>query len=595
MAWSIVGKLSKLIVQVAGHNYVEENIISPDLPAKIMNYLNQYGPYNNMWTSGIDMWGYTNWSPEDAIYYAQIAALTIPETGINLIKYGKLAGNGNDFYIFREETGINYRITVRLTINSNDLITSRQLRFIFAGNEVGSTGWSGGAQSSAWLGFLSDGTNIIPYFRGLYAYDTGQSYHGYANECVISVAPNVNGNNRNFTTALCNFLILGNTPEPGPTPGPDEPYGDDTYREAVGGDGNHDDTSDTIPEPALPIMYGSNSGMCTAWVPTIGEIRLVAKALVDPNVAQALWQTVAKLSDVVIGLSLFPCVIGTESTPQNVKVNFMGIHINTGVDCHLAADQFEEIDCGDITISEYWGNCLDYNPYTRISIYLPFCGMYELDTDEVMGKTINVSYRIDILSGACLATIKINGSVFYQYSGQCSAQIPLSSVTFDQFIASMIDVGIATATGSKMLGAAGAALSEARQDFNAGKSSGVGGDALMEAKESYQAVRERTANSIADAAVGAVMGQKGFYQHTGALAGSPGFLAVRKPYLIIKRPEQLIPGMYGKFHGFPSNTTAVLGDLVGYTEVGDIRLNIPEATVDEIIECEQLLKGGVVI
>lgn len=378
----------------------------------------------------------------------------------------------------------------------------------------------------------------------------------------------------------------------------DEPYGDDSYDTSSGGDGGHDDTSDTISESALPIMYASNSGMCTAWVPNIGEIRAVAKALVDPNVAQAIWQSVAKLSDVIIGLSLFPCNVDQEQTPQNVKVNFMGVHINTGVECHLAADQFEEIDCGTLDIDEFWGNCLDYNPYTRISIYLPFCGMYELDVDEVMGKTIGVSYRIDILSGACLATIKIDGSVFYQYTGQCSAQVPLSSVSFDQFLSSAIELGLATATGVGAVGAAGAAAQQADRSFMnapAGHQSRAALEDTQHAEAVYTKVKEQTTNSLVDATVGAVMGCKGFYQHAGALSASPGFLAVKKPFLIIKRPEQLIPGMYGKFHGFPCNTTAVLGDLVGYTEIGDIRLNIPEATVDEIIECEQLLKGGVVI
>ena len=53
--------------------------------------------------------------------------------------------------------------------------------------------------------------------------------------------------------------------------------------------------------------------------------------------------------------------------------------------------------------------------------------------------------------------------------------------------------------------------------------------------------------------------------------------------------------MYGKFHGYPCFTKANLNDLTGYTVVDDIRLNIPDATVDEILECEKLLKEGVVL
>lgn len=390
------------------------------------------------------------------------------------------------------------------------------------------------------------------------------------------------------------FFVFSDEWQPPAPPSPDEPYGDDTYTTSEGGEGNHDDTSDIISQDAIPIAAATRTGMCTAYVPNWGEIRDVASALLDPNWAQLLMSNIVKFSDVIIGLSVFPCAVPASYTGV-VKGNVVGIEIGTGVVSHIADDQYVEINCGDLTVEEYWGNCLDYNPYTKISIFLPFCGTYELDADEVMGHTLNVSYRIDIMSGACLATIKIDGSVFYQYSGQCSAQVPLSSVSFDQFLGSMINLGVATATGVGAIGAAGAGVKEAETAFAATSGSASGGSALMEAREHLSSVKTQSANSIADATVGAVMGSKGFYTHAGAMSGSPGFLGVRTPYLTIKRPEQLIPGMYGKFHGFPCNTTAVLGDLVGYTEIGDIRLNIPDATVEEILECEQLLKGGVVI
>lgn len=593
MAYNIYNGVHKLIVDFNGQSEdTIENIQSAQFDqvtgAGVGNVLKSNPYYQYQLEAG----GYTNWSDTDAVLYAQLEALT-PGT-LSIITLLSMINAGEYIKIYRRGFPNTY---LYFTKPSGSVFTGCSVYLYYNGVSVGKD--FGRVQVASYgsvmkpriysIGFLYDPVSdkFALYTVNVSDPVNSGSHGNYIREA-IGTAVSATATQIATIQAALDILLRDNI---APVP----PYSDDDYNSSIGGHGPMDDTSDTISEPALPIMYGSNSGMCTAWVPTIGEIRAVAQALVDPNVAQALWQNVAKLSDVVIGLSLFPCVIDAEATPQNVKVNFMGVHINTGVECHLAADQFEEIDCGDIAINEYWCNCLDYNPYTRISIYLPFCGMYELDTDEVMGKTINVSYRIDILSGACLATIKVNGSVYYQYSGQCSAQIPLSSVTFDQFISSMIDVGIATATGSKMLGAAGAAVADAQQQFNAGKTSGIGGDELMEAKDNYKAVRERAANSIADAAVGAVMGQKGFYQHAGALAGSPGFLAVKKPYLIIKRPEQVLPSTYGKFHGYPTNTTAILGDLEGYTEIGDIRLNIPDATVDEIIECEQLLKGGVVI
>ena len=79
------------------------------------------------------------------------------------------------------------------------------------------------------------------------------------------------------------ILLTGNTPTP---PAPDEPYGDDTYNQSVGGNGNHDIESDTISESALPIAAATRSGMVTAFVPDWGEIQDVADALLDPNIFQ---------------------------------------------------------------------------------------------------------------------------------------------------------------------------------------------------------------------------------------------------------------------------------------------------------------------
>ena len=402
--------------------------------------------------------------------------------------------------------------------------------------------------------------------------------------------------NNSQDTTIAQILYLGNEYIPPTPPGPDQPYGDDDYSAYVGGDGDHDDTSDTIAESTLPSIGASNSGFCTAYVPTIAQIQELAQRLTDPTIYQALGNTVLNISDVVIGLHVLPVAVPKATSTRQVCVNFLGIGLPAGVYIDKATTQFVEVDCGSLNVTEYWGNCVDYNPYTQIGIFLPFCGFYELDTDDVMGKTIAVSYRIDIISGACLATIKVDGSVLYQYTGDCANQIPVNSVNFDNFLTNAFNMAIATSTGGAGLAAAGAGASNALEGIRAGGESSVAKQLAEEnVLSNYQNVKAQTFGHLAGATAGAVIGAKGQYKHAGCLAGSPGFLGVRKPYLIIKRPEQIIPGNFGKYHGFPANTGATLGDLSGYTVVDEIRLNIPDATVDEIIECEKLLKGGIVI
>lgn len=373
------------------------------------------------------------------------------------------------------------------------------------------------------------------------------------------------------------------------------PYVTDDYDEPVGGNDDPDDTSDTILEDALPTIGATISGLCTAYVPTITQMQALANRLVDPTWYQALGNTVLDISDAVIGLQVLPFVVPSTLSQNQWKLNFLGISLPSGVYLNKANQQFCEIPCGTIHVTPYWNNCLDYNPYTQISVFLPFCGFFELDTDDVMDHDLEIKYRVDIMSGACLATIKVDGSVMYQFAGECGNQIPVSSVSFDNFLQSAMQLAITTASGSIGLAAAGASATMQKEkiamsDMSAGDKQ-IAEDAVnadLKFKKSQNGV------GLLAATAGAVISAKGQYKHAGCIAGSPGFLGVRKPYLIIKRPKQIMPSLYGDFRGYPTNTVMKLSDCHGYTEVDSIRLNIPNATVDEIYECETLLKEGVV-
>lgn len=383
-----------------------------------------------------------------------------------------------------------------------------------------------------------------------------------------------------------------------PSGGGDDPYGNDDYDEPSGGNGGHDDTSDTVNESTLPSVTASASGFVTAFVPTTQQINDLANYLISPTFKQFLEQTTVfnGFSDAILGLQVFPCTISAD-TPEYLYFFTPGLPHKTTVQMGKASNQFIEVPCGSLEVEEYWGNCCDYNPYTSISIFLPFCGSYDLDTDDVMGKTLTVSYRIDIMSGACLATIKVDGSVMYQYSGNCAAQIPLTSSSFVELFKGLVELGTATATGGAGLIAAGSAaeVGTARAAEISKKNQSLGSAMAQSASDTYDSAKVNYGSSLIGCTLANVLGSKGHYKHAGALGSSVGFLGVRTPYLIIKRPHQLIPSMYGKFHGYPCFTTANLNDITGYTVVEDIRLNIPDATVEEIIECEKLLKEGVVL
>lgn len=68
-------------------------------------------------------------------------------------------------------------------------------------------------------------------------------------------------------------------------------------------------------------------------------------------------------------------------------------------------DYIQTIDCGSIDIEEVKKSLVDYNPYSRIVIYLPFIGFNNIQTSEFMGRKLRVQYKVDVLNGRCLAEL----------------------------------------------------------------------------------------------------------------------------------------------------------------------------------------------
>lgn len=83
------------------------------------------------------------------------------------------------------------------------------------------------------------------------------------------------------------------------------------------------------------------------------------------------------------------------------------------------------VDCGSVEIPEQYQSLLDYSPFSRLTIYLPFVGFQELDDKLVVGHTLKVQYTVDVLSGRCLAQLFVDRtdlqSCFAEYGGTIAA------------------------------------------------------------------------------------------------------------------------------------------------------------------------------
>lgn len=404
-----------------------------------------------------------------------------------------------------------------------------------------------------------------------------------------------------FNTTISNFIIA--------SAGPLDPYGKGgNSDENLGGDGTFDDSSDQIVDSTLPTISAANTGFTRIYNPSLAQVQALANYLwTDQTIIQTLWNHVKQFlenpMDAFIAFNLVPCAV-----PDGGTAEFKVMYIGTGVNMTSAASQFVDVDCGTLDIDEYYGSALDYAPNTKISVFLPFIGTVQLDTDDVMGKTIGVKYRIDIVSGGCVAKITVDGSIHYQYSGHCAVNIPFTSADYTGYISAMLQAAKVGSTIASAGASAAAATAEEGVAIPEMAAAGATAAEMMEASKAYdrriaasgaEGATQAAFNSLAPKnisnTVGVVMSSKPVVERSGSFSGNTGYLGIRRPFCIIERPRMCNPSDYGKYNGRPAMLTMSLGDCSGFTKVQQVQLTGIPATNPELDEIGAFLKGGVIL
>ena len=121
-----------------------------------------------------------------------------------------------------------------------------------------------------------------------------------------------------------------------------------------------------------------------------------------------------------ISYKKFWCNIPTDGTAKMKAGNY-----DFNFEAPVVHDNIIDVDCGSVNIEELYHSLLDYSPFSRLTIYLPFIGFQELDDKLVVGHTLKVQYVVDVLSGRCLAQLYVDStelkSCIAEYGGTIAA------------------------------------------------------------------------------------------------------------------------------------------------------------------------------
>ena len=325
-----------------------------------------------------------------------------------------------------------------------------------------------------------------------------------------------------------------------------------------------------IPEPGVPGLSAYDTGFVSQYV--IGKTAL--KNLASFLWSNSFWENVGKFFNdprqIIQGLVISDVLPGDLTTGQEIKAG----GISTGVYGSKINKQFERYEMGTLTLdkrlktsSEKGGIYFDYSPFTRLKLYLPYCGEHELNTDDCIGKTLSLNYTVDHLSGVCCAHLSIKGDdakeCHYNYTGQLGVQVPLSAEDYGGFYRAILSAGAAVG-GALATGATG------------------GMTAPLAVSSAANAI-----SNIAN------MGRD--VEYTSGGGSISGQLSSEYPYVTIEEPDPFMAENQAHYTGYPCYSKYKLKAMTGYTKILGIHLDELSCTEIERAAIRDQLAKGVII
>lgn len=229
---------------------------------------------------------------------------------------------------------------------------------------------------------------------------------------------------------------------------------DDGYSDDKDNDENDNDTSDV----------SSGIGvLTTTFKMTKDRLKQLGRFLWGSNIFDNFSLVCNNPIENIISCKSIP--LSLNGTTQKIILG----NVDTGVNGDKVSNNFAKQNIGSIAITEKYHNFLDYAPYTNVIIYLPYVGFKELDTNLVMGKTLSISYTVDIITGGCLCQITSNNVKLYEFNGNMGIDIPITASNRAQVEAGYISsgIGIASSVASgNIVGAATSLINSAESQYH---------------------------------------------------------------------------------------------------------------------------------
>lgn len=239
---------------------------------------------------------------------------------------------------------------------------------------------------------------------------------------------------------------------------------------------------------------------------------------------------------------------------------------------------------GPYSISRKFNDFRDYAPYTRVSIYLPYCGWCDLPS-HVVGRSVTVKYFTDIIAATVRAVVFCNNNIVAEAAGVMGLDIPFTADAVGMKQAGVVS-GLTAYAGGALQTAAGVAQLVTSKDAKGLGNVFSGASKLLSAyTQTAEAFNENTTE---------ISGKNG---DGCSLSGATNIIIkiIRPKYGASSDPPY-VPAGFAHAVGFVSNKQVRVGNVSGLLIADNVDTSgIAGATDAERAEIKRVLETGLIV
>lgn len=239
---------------------------------------------------------------------------------------------------------------------------------------------------------------------------------------------------------------------------------------------------------------------------------------------------------------------------------------------------------GPYSISRKFNDFRDYAPYTRVCIYLPYCGWCDLPS-HVVGRSVTVKYFTDIIAATVRAVVFCNNNIIAEAAGVMGLDIPFTADAVGMKQAGVVSGLTAYAGGALQTAAGVASIVTTKGGKGIGETLSGASKLVSAYTQTAIAFNENTTE---------ISGKNG---DGCCLSGATNIIIkiIRPKYGASSEPP-FVPAGFAHSIGFVSNKQVKVGNVSGLLIADNVDTSgIAGATDAERAEIKRVLETGLIV